>query len=60
MFRRPDGKPYERAGGDYDRSGGSAIKTAFKAALRRAGVKGFRGTIAAILGQRGIMPSIMI
>jgi integrase len=42
VFRRPNGKPYERAGGDYDRSGGSAIKTAFKAALRRAGVKGFR------------------
>lgn len=42
VFRRPDGAPYERPRGDYDRSGGSAIKTAFKAALRRAGIKNFR------------------
>ena len=42
VFRRPDGNPYERPRGNYDRSGGSAIKTAFKAALRRAGIKNFR------------------
>jgi integrase len=33
VFRRPDGEPYNRAG--------SKIKTAFKAALRRAGIKDF-------------------
>jgi integrase len=42
VFRRPDGSPYQRPRGDYDRSGGSAIKTAFKAALRRSGIKDFR------------------
>ena len=34
VFRRPDGEPYERSG--------SKVKTAFKAALRRAGLKDFR------------------
>ncbi len=36
VFRRPDGKPYERK-----RDGGGQIKTGFKAACRRAGITNF-------------------
>jgi integrase len=36
VFRRPDGFPYERGG-----SAGSNIKTAFRAACRRAGIADF-------------------
>jgi integrase len=38
VFRRPDGKLYEPPRGDYEQSAGGKIKTAFKAALRRAGI----------------------
>jgi integrase len=41
VFRRPDGMPYERPRGDDDRSAGTRIKTAFRAACRRAGIKDF-------------------
>ena|SRR6202035_936867 len=41
VFRRPDGKAYERLDGDYEQSSGGRIKTAFKAACRRAGIKDF-------------------
>ena len=42
VFRRPDGKAYERLGEDEsDTSAGSRIKTAFAAACRRAGIKDF-------------------
>lgn len=44
IFRRPDGKPYEglsKTDGD-DTSAGSRIKSAFKAACRRAGLSGVR------------------
>ena len=36
VFRRPDGKPYERK-----ENGGGQIKTAFKGACRRAGISDF-------------------
>lgn len=42
VFRRPDGKPYRRPRGGHDVSAGALIKTAFKAALRRAGIEDFR------------------
>ncbi|NOZ32893.1 MAG: tyrosine-type recombinase/integrase, partial [Alphaproteobacteria bacterium] len=44
VFRRPDGMPYERPlpGQLEDTSGGSRIRTAFKGACRRAGIKDFR------------------
>ena len=44
VFRRPDGLPYERPDpeNDQDQSGGTRIKTAFKAAVRRAGLKDIR------------------
>jgi len=42
VFRRPDGKPYERPRGDSDRSAGSRIKTAFQGAVKRAGLTNFR------------------
>jgi integrase len=42
VFRRPDGEPYARTSGDSEQSSGGQIKTAFKAALRRAGIKNFR------------------
>jgi integrase len=38
VFRKPDGAPYGRPSGDYGQSAGGKIKTAFKAALRRAGI----------------------
>ncbi len=41
VFRRPDGKPYERSG-DPDESAGDRIATAFKGACRRAGLTNFR------------------
>ena len=43
VFRRPDGKPYDglREGDDNDRSAGTRIKTAFRAACRRAGIEDF-------------------
>jgi len=42
VFRRPDGKPYERPSGDDNISAGSKIKTAFRGAVRRAGLEDFR------------------
>ena len=43
MFRRPDGLAYERSAEDEDenRSAGSRIKTAFRGACKRAGIKDF-------------------
>ncbi len=43
VFRRPDGKPYTRPKDEQkqDHSAGTRIKTAFRAACRRAGIKGF-------------------
>lgn len=41
VFRRPDGMPYERPKRLDDTSAGSRIKTAFKAACRRAGITDF-------------------
>lgn len=41
VFRRPDGKPYSRPRTSDDTSAGSRIKTAFKAACRRAGIANF-------------------
>jgi len=43
VFRRPDGQPYERPkdAGKQDHSAGTRIKTAFKAACRRAGISNF-------------------
>jgi integrase len=41
VFRRPDGLPYQRPTGDEDRSAGTRIKTAFRAACRRAGIVDF-------------------
>lgn len=38
VFRRPDGKPYTRPRRADDTSAGTRIKTAFKAACRRAGI----------------------
>jgi integrase len=42
VFRRPDGKPYERPKSINDTSAGTRIKTAFAAACRRAGIEDFR------------------
>ncbi|MBR1231966.1 site-specific integrase [Bradyrhizobium sp. AUGA SZCCT0182] len=41
VFRRPDGKPYSRPKKPGDTSAGTRIKTAFKAACRRAGITDF-------------------
>lgn len=42
VFRRPDGKPYERpVEDDDDHSAGTRIKTAFNGACRRAGITNF-------------------
>jgi integrase len=41
VFRRPDGKPYSRPRNADDTSAGTRIKTAFKAACRRAGIVDF-------------------
>ena len=43
VFRRPDGEPYERPDADdeADTSAGSRIKTAFRAACRRAKITNF-------------------
>jgi integrase len=41
VFRRPDGKLYARSRSIDDTSAGSRIKTAFKAACRRAGIEDF-------------------
>jgi integrase len=41
VFRKPDGMPYERPKGDDDHSAGTRIKTAFRAAVRRAGITDF-------------------
>jgi integrase len=38
VFRRPDGMPYARPKNQDDTSAGSRIKTAFQAAVRRAGL----------------------
>ena len=42
VFRRPDGLPYERPRGGDDHSAGTRIKTAFRAACRRAGIDNLR------------------
>ena len=44
VFRRPDGKPYERPRGadDENKSAGSKIGTAFQGAVKRAGIENFR------------------
>ena len=41
VFRKPDGQPYSRPRNASDTSAGSRIKTAFKAACRRAGITDF-------------------
>jgi integrase len=41
VFRRPDGKPYERPRDASDTSAGTRIKRAFKGAVVRAGIKDF-------------------
>ena len=41
VFRRPDGQPYARGLRGDDTSAGSRIKTAFRAACCRAGIKDF-------------------
>lgn len=42
VFRRPDGRPYERPQSPSDTSAGSRIGTAFTGALKRAGIENFR------------------
>jgi integrase len=42
VFRRPDGKPYERPKSLDDTSAGTRIKNAFNAACRRADIENFR------------------
>ena len=42
VFRRPDGRPYERLGGGDDVSAGRKIWTAFQGAVKRAGLEDFR------------------
>jgi integrase len=41
VFRRPDGMPYERPKRADDTSAGTRIKTAFRAACKRAGIDDF-------------------
>ncbi len=41
VFRRPDGLPYERPKHSDDHSAGTRIKSAFRGACRRAGIKDF-------------------
>jgi integrase len=41
VFRRPDGRPYERPRHANDTSAGSRIKKAFAGACRRAGIRNF-------------------
>ncbi len=41
IFRRPDGRPYERTKGADDTSAGSRIKKAFAGACKRAGIADF-------------------
>lgn len=42
VFRKPDGRPYERPKSASDTSAGSRIGTGFAAACRRAGIENFR------------------
>jgi integrase len=42
VFRRPDGRPYERPGGGDDVSAGRRIWTSFQGAVKRAGIDNFR------------------
>ena len=42
VFRKPDGRPYERPKGGDDVSAGTKIGTAFQGACRRAGITNFR------------------
>jgi hypothetical protein len=60
VFRRPDGKPYSRPRSADDTSAGTRIKTAFKAACRRAVSMIFIRTIVGTLGPHGTTPKTVI